>query len=213
MNLSFECILNMFNKEVLDVVGNIGSAMAGLVSTYIAYKVYNDSKKPKLILDYDVIEENKFDKGVVQEYIQCNPKEKYGVGFNLNHQWHNVYIIIKNESNYPIRDLKIKYQLELYKSKVSFGIDESDAKFEGFEIFSKFKKEIKIDYIPPQRVVKKLIFISYVIPKCKISIITAKSNERKFCKKKFLLLNYDIFEYVSIVDSSHLRRLLGVQKV
>lgn len=199
---------------IKDIIIPLIGAIGGIISCLIAYKVYSEEKKPKISLDYNIIKDNKFDKCLVDEYLGWKSITEYDIGFNKSGESYNVYIKIKNNSKYPITNFVLTYELIMYKSIVEFENDDPlDATSKGFEEFNRYNGKVEIDYIPPEREIEKWIFISYVIPKCKVNILGAKSKERKYFSKKFTLLEFDIFEYVPIGDSNKLRALLGVNKV
>lgn len=213
LNKIIELISNIsiyaFIKDIfIPFLGAIG----GVVSCWIAYKVYYLERKPNIALDYEVKNDGRFDSLVLNEYLSYEERENARVGFNNSKpDSYNLYLKIKNDSKHLITNFKLKYEISLYKKNLK--IDKYDSlEFEdlGYVIFKKVQKEIAIDYIPPGKEIVKLIYISDVIPKCKIDIIYGSSKEKKYFTQRFTLLTLDVFDYVEIEDAPHLRRLYGI---
>lgn len=201
----YDCIKDI----IIPLIGSIG----GFCSFYIAYKVYFKEYKPKILLDYEVVNDGMFNSLIVREYISEDERFGSEPGFNRSRQdTYNIYLKIKNNSNQAITDFELEYELNLFKWKLK--IDENDpSEFEedGVEHFRTVSQKINIDYIPPQKEISKLIFISSIIPVADVNIVQSKSKEVKFFTKKFTLYKFNIVEELDgMNDSVHRRNIYGI---
>ncbi|MDK0626926.1 hypothetical protein P5F04_08340 [Clostridium perfringens] len=199
-----------FTKDIIiPLLGSIG----GVLSFYIAYKVYFKEYKPKISLDYDVKNDGKYNKLLVYKYL--SEEEIFNAGPGFNKSWndvYNVYLKIKNNSDQAITNFELEYELSLFKRKIKLHEDDpSEFEDQGLEEFRNIKQKIKMDYIPPHKEITELIFISSIIPVADISIVYAKSKEVKFFKKQFILYKFDILkELGGMNDAVHMKKLYGI---
>lgn len=203
--------MNIYNL-IKDIIIPIISAIGGILSWWIAYKAFLLNKMPSIALDYEILNDNNFDKSIIAEYMSEEERNNCGLGFCSSNYGYNIYLRIKNTSKYPITNLRLTYEIIMYKNNIILCDDALEFEKKSEEEFRRFKKEIIIDYLPPDREERKWIFIPDRIPICDVYIISGKSKECKYYNKRFKLIRYNILDYEMIQDIAHLRRIYGISK-
>ncbi|NFN57423.1 hypothetical protein FDC19_00870, partial [Clostridium botulinum] len=176
--LEYMSDMNIYNL-IKDIIIPIISAIGGILGWWVAYKAFLLNKNPSIALDYDILKDNKFNKLIIDEYISEKERENCGLGFCSSNYGYNIYLKIKNTSKYPITNLRLTYEIIMYKNNIILYEDEVEFEKKSEKEFKRFKKEISIDYLPPNREERKWIFISDIIPICDVYIISGKSKECK----------------------------------
>lgn len=203
-------LLYQISKDIIiPILGSLG----GVISCWIAYKVYFNEYKPNIILDYEIKQDNRFDKSILGRYLSEDEREEAGIGFNKSFDDRvNIYLKIKNNSNQPITNFKLIYELKLYKHEIEEDVDDpTEFEVKGLSKIKSVKIPITLDYLPPQKEHEELIFISDIIPSVQINIIKAKCNERNFYRKPFTLINWNIVKYLDgFCDAPHARAVFGI---
>ncbi len=121
--LEYMSDMNIYNL-IKDIIIPIISAIGGILGWWVAYKAFLLNKNPSIALDYDILKDNKFNKLIIDEYISEKERENCGLGFCSSNYGYNIYLKIKNTSKYPITNLRLTYEIIMYKNNIILYEDE-----------------------------------------------------------------------------------------
>ncbi|ENQ3077305.1 hypothetical protein ACEOWG_000456 [Bacillus cereus] len=195
------------------------SAFGTIVSAFfvfLTYKVYKKSLDTRLYVISEISDEKEED---YDFRYDLERKEAFkdldfeGEGFphrDFHHNPQKWNLRIKNNSDSPATNIKLKYRITIYQNIISYGIDVADILDSNLDTYVFHDQEVTIEYLPPgDEYLVPLIYLKGKFPKAIVQVLYFKCNENKFINE---LTTVGVYEHPSkylLADMPDVRRFLG----
>jgi hypothetical protein len=181
-----------------------------IIYTRLTGKLVASEFGPKLYVLGKIEEaENKWDKSIMKEFGSILLKEQGLVYKDSDKKWE---FEVANNGNGVATNIDVIYKIVAYKHEID--LDEKTNSINNFRplVFKESTKTIHIDYLPPGKSVTFTIFYMGTFPKVDLIVSKLTSDQKNFINKPVTVSKYFNDEFNYIVDSFHLRKLLGLIK-
>ncbi len=212
--LKFELLKENSENSIMNFSFNVNTFLTILllfttiIYTYITKGILSDQHGPRLYAVGDVVDsEHTYDARVMEHF---GFEDLIGDGFTYSTENYMWILSIKNNGDRPATKIKLKYEINLFRNEITFGIDRADVIDYHPILHKSVVQEIEIDYLPPGESIDKTIYYMENYPEANISIISLTSKENKYIKEKVIISKYTHSEFERLEDSHHLRQMLGI---
>jgi len=215
----YEPLNNLIAFISKDVFINLMTLVISGANIYIAYKVYQFTKKdinPKLYVDSKMIDPNDsmrtYSSSTINDELIDINFDKQGFP-EIQHDTMLWQLIIANNGDLAATDVVVKYSIIIKKATFEFDSNKIEMTNEEFVDFKTLNRTIEIDYIPPNSEKNKnILYLRGDFPSAELEINTIKSSELEFIIEPFHLDNYKHPDFNMLADPDHARKMYGVYK-
>ncbi|MED4443457.1 hypothetical protein CN971_20300 [Bacillus thuringiensis] len=206
----------MNTEQLIALISALGTIVSA-VFVYLTYKVYKKTLDTRLyvISKIESEEEQVYDsRYYLNNYESFRGLNFEGEGFpheDFHHNKEKWNIYIKNTGDVPATNVKLKFRINIYYTKIIYGIDSADIKEDYPEVFVSHEKEIKINYLPPnENYCIPLIYLEGEFPRATIEIEHFNCNENKFISNTVEIGSYEHPSRFLLADSVDYKKFCGV---
>lgn len=192
--------------------GTLIVATATAISTIWYTKYTRDLVRaefgPKLYINIKQVIAKNWNKNIMSDFYPEGVAIK-GKGFTppTNYKW---VMEVVNNGEAPATDVSVDYLITAYVNEIRFESDGIGIEDFTPKVYKMVEKSLLVDYIPPGGKFEATIMYMGTFPLVKCTVKHLRCNEKSFISKITQVANYEHPEFNMLVDSPHLRRLLGL---
>lgn len=193
--------------EVVNVFLTLLLVLVTAIYTYITYKILQSYRNPVLFIHVSLVDvKHEWDKWLMRD-LDPVPEEIRGLSKIVINK--KIKFKIKNNGASPAYDILLKYEIQVFKNEIEFGIDEADVKDIKPFPYKKSVREIRYDYLPPNGEIDLDVVFTSNFPKIQIFVTRFRSKEVESIKRRTLIFEYQNIYYCEVGDSLDYLNMIG----